>query len=179
MIYLEEIPKFPLYVFSKLIKSPIEIEFRSVVVGNPPGSGKLKYLYLAKNFSDRTVYFKWTSLLHPEFPGGWSGTLEPGKGTTFQESIVMRYGDLFKREFWDCGPPIEINDVVVFNSESPKYFPSLENLGLIGDLEDRIAGNFDDGSTIGLANLPSDDINTIFIAPAFVPREWVQPSKRD
>ena len=164
----------PITLFSKLIRSPIEIEFVSQVIEEPIGSGKFEYFYLVRNFSDETLHFKWTSFLNPEFPGGWQGTLQPKKGAKIEESIVMGYKDVFIKKFKDCGPPIAVNDIAIFNSQSPEYFPNLENLAREGNLKDRIIGGFDDDeSTVGLMDLSPKDENTIITAPAFIPEEWL------
>lgn len=163
----------PITLFSKLIGSPIEVEFVSKV--EPVGSGRFKYTYLVKNFSDRTIYFKWASFLHPDFPGGWQGTLQSKRGATIEESIAKGYKDLFVKEFTDWGRPIAVNDIASFNNEGTKYFPNLEDLApLEGNLIDRIMGGFDDDeSTVGLTNLSPEDENTIITAPAFIPEEWL------
>lgn len=157
--------------FISLISKTPMIEFHSTVKKTDHNPDQFEYHYLVRNLSDKKIYFKWTSSLNQDLPSGWDGTLEPKKGATLEESIAMGYKDYLGITF-SGGPPIEIIDVAVFNTESRELLPSLENLGLQGDLKDRIIGGFDDvAETVGLKDLPLDDINIITMAPAFISPE--------
>jgi hypothetical protein len=133
----------------RIIKSYRGLNFISET--KPASNNRVSYTYRVENSSSSSIYFEWTSALDPKTNNGWR-----------DRAIARESARTFT--VTEAGPPILINDVVVFNSEAVFAFPTLKNLKGEPSLSRRAED---------IAMIPKTNISSIVLAPAIIPGGWV------